>query len=63
MVDLFILGEPQQKKLFTVQLVNIAIHSHPTLNISHPFGRTAEEDEAFAMFIRICSRKGLTDES
>lgn len=31
--------------------------------MAHPFCRTTEEDEAFAMFIRTYSRKGLTDES
>ena len=31
--------------------------------MSHPFSRTTEEGEAFAMFIRTYSRKGLTDES
>ncbi|MCJ1343267.1 hypothetical protein MMC31_001460 [Peltigera leucophlebia] len=31
--------------------------------MAHPFCRTIEEDEAFAMFIRTYSRKGLTDES
>lgn len=35
-------------------------HTH---NMAHPFCRTTEEDEAFAMFIRTYSRKGLTDES